>query len=59
MEIDTKKARQRAEGKCFRCNKKGHLSRDCPHKGEKREVRALEVVPEPLAETTEVKEVKE
>ncbi len=59
MEIDAKKAKQRAEGRCFCCDEKGHLSRDCPHKGEKREVRALEAVPEPLAETTEVKEVKE
>ena len=59
MDIDAKKAKQRAEGKCFRCDEKGHLSRDCPHKGEKREVCALEVVPEPLAETTEVKGVKE
>jgi hypothetical protein len=30
---DTKK--QRAEGRCFNCNKQGHISRNCPDKKDK------------------------
>ncbi len=61
MDIDAreeKKAKQRAEGRCFRGNRKGHLSKDCPDK--KVAVRAVEAGPkEPLAESTKVEEVKE
>lgn len=59
MDINAKKMKQRAEGRCFRCDEKGHLSQDCPHKGEKQEVHALEVAPEPLSEATKVEEVKD
>ncbi len=61
MDVDTreeKKAKQRAEGRCFKCNKPGHLSKDCPTK--KVAVRAMDTTPkEPLAKSTKVEEVKE
>ncbi|SJK98310.1 uncharacterized protein ARMOST_01575 [Armillaria ostoyae] len=40
MDIDT--AKLRAEGKCFRCREKGHLSKDCPKKKEFRDIRRSE-----------------
>ncbi len=61
MDVDAreeKKQKQGAEGRCFRCNGKGHLSKDCPDK--KVAVHAVEMVPkEPLAESTKVEEVKD
>ncbi len=55
---EEKKAKQCAEGHCFKCNEPGHLSRNCPTK--KAEVRAVDTTPkEPLAESTKVEEVKE
>ncbi len=61
MNVDAreeKKRKQHAEGRCFKCDKQGHLSRDCPTK--KVAVRAIEAGPkEPLAESTKVEEVKE
>ncbi len=61
MDIDTrneKKQKQRNEGCCFKCDERGHLSRDCPTK--KVAVRAVEVVPmEPLGENTKIEVVKE
>ncbi len=61
MDVDArkeKKAKQRAEGLCFKCNELGHLSKDCPKK--KVAVRAVDTTPkEPLAKSTKVEEVKE
>ncbi len=61
MDIDAreeKKQKQCNEGRCFKCNEKGHLSRDCPTK--KVVVRAVEAVPmEPLGENTKIEVVKE
>ncbi len=58
MQINAKKQKQRNEGCCFRCNEKGHLSKDCPTK--KVAVCTVETEPkEPLAESTCVEEVKD
>ncbi len=58
MDIDARKQKQHSEGRCFRCDKKGHLSRDCPEKGQ--QVCAVEVAPtEPLSKDTKIEEVKE
>ncbi|SJL06857.1 uncharacterized protein ARMOST_10199 [Armillaria ostoyae] len=40
-----------AEGKCFRCQKKGHLSKDCPEKKDFRDIRSVQVTNEPVTES--------
>ncbi len=61
MDVDVreeKKQKQHSEGHCFKCNERGHLSRDCPTK--KVAVCAVKVIPtEPLGENTKIKVVKE
>ncbi len=61
MDIDTrneKKQKQRNEGRCFKCDERRHLSKDCPTK--KVAVCAVEVVPtKPLGKDTKIEVVKE
>ncbi len=58
MQVDTRKQKQCNKGRCFKCDEKGHLSRDCPTK--KVAVRAIETAPmEPLSKDTKIEEVKE
>ncbi len=58
MKINTMKQKQQSKGHCFRCDEKGHLSRDCPHK--KVAAHAVTEAPtEPLSANTKIKEVKE
>ncbi len=57
MQIDAKKQKQRSKGRCFRCDEKGHLSRDYPHK--KQEICAVETAEVPLSKDTKIEEVKE
>ncbi len=58
MDIDVRKQKQQSEGHCFRCDKKGHLSKDCLEKGQ--QVRAVEAAQLlPLSEDTKISEVKE
>ncbi len=60
MNIDAqeeKKQKQCNEGRCFKCNERGHLSKDCPTK--KVAVCTVEAAPtEPLSEDTRIEEVK-
>ncbi len=57
MQINMKRQRQQNEGRCFKCDEKGHLSRDCLCK---KKVRAMEMAPtEPLSADTMIEEVKE
>ncbi len=45
MQIDAQHSKLMSEGRCFRCQKKGHLSKDCPNKREGHQVRAIEATP--------------
>ncbi len=42
MQIDAQRSKLMSEGRCFRCQKKGHLSKDCPEKTTGHQVRAME-----------------
>ncbi len=61
MDVDArkeKKQKQCDKGHCFKCNEKGHLSKDCTTK--KVVVHAVKTVPmEPLGENTKIEVVKE
>ncbi len=41
MQIYMERSKLMSEGRCFRCQKKGHLSKDCPNKKEGHQVRAV------------------
>ncbi len=45
MQIDAQRSQLMSEGRCFRCRKKGHLSKDCPEKTAGHQVRAIEATP--------------
>ncbi len=45
MQIDAQWSKLMSKGKCFRCQKKGHLSKDCPEKMTGHQVRAIEAAP--------------
>ncbi|SJL18609.1 uncharacterized protein ARMOST_22206 [Armillaria ostoyae] len=49
MDIDTTKLC--AEGRCFRCREKGHLSKDCPRKKDFRDIRSVQATTEPVTES--------
>ncbi len=45
MQIDAQCSKLMSEGRCFRCQKKGHLLKDCPEKTAGHQVRAMEAAP--------------
>ncbi|SJL16274.1 uncharacterized protein ARMOST_19794 [Armillaria ostoyae] len=49
MEIDM--AKLRTEGKCFRCHKKGHLSKDCLEKKDYRDIQSVQATNKPVTES--------
>ncbi|SJL00820.1 uncharacterized protein ARMOST_04134 [Armillaria ostoyae] len=48
----------RAQGLCFRCHKKGHMSKDCLEKKDFQDIRSVQVTNEPVTES-KIEEVKE
>ncbi|SJL16074.1 uncharacterized protein ARMOST_19590 [Armillaria ostoyae] len=48
----------RTQGLCFRCHKKGHMSKDCPEKKDFRDIWSVQVANEPVTES-KIEEVKE
>ncbi len=45
MQINAQRSKLMSEGRCFRCQKKGHLLKDCPEKTAGHQVRAIEAAP--------------
>ncbi len=61
MQIDAQRKKLMDEGRCFRCQKKGHLLKDCPEKTTGHQVRAIEAAPMALPQDSQskIEEVKE
>ncbi len=61
MQIDVQRSKLVSKGRCFRCQKKGHLSKDCPEKTVGHQVRAIEAKPmaPPKDSQLKVEEVKD
>ncbi len=53
------RAKKMKEGRCFICDKHGHISRDCPMKAKWQEVCAVEMAEVPLSKDTKIEEVKD
>ncbi len=45
MQVDAQRSKLMSEGRCFRCQKKGHMSKDCPEKTVGHQVRTVEAAP--------------
>ncbi len=56
MQIDAQRSKLMAEGRCFRCQKKGHLSKDCPEKMVGHQVRAVEAAPTEPPQDSQMKD---
>ena len=52
---DDERATLRQEGKCFKCCKKGHVSRDCPDRAS--QARSRTTKEEPKEEDAQIKQV--
>ncbi len=61
MQIDSQRKKLMDEGRCFKCQKKGHLSKDCPEKMTGHQVRAIEAAPSepPKDSQSKIEEVKD
>ncbi len=61
MQTDAQQSKLMSKGRCFRCQKKGHLSKDCPEKTMGHQVRAIEAVPQapPMDSQSKIEEVKD
>ncbi len=61
MQINAQRKKLMDEGRCFRYQKKGHLSKDCPEKTTGHQVRAIEAVPAvpPMDSQLKIEEIKE
>ncbi len=61
MQIDAQRSELMSKGRCFRCQKKGHLSKDCPEKTMGHQVRAIEAAPTapPIDSQSRVEEGKD
>ncbi|PBK71697.1 hypothetical protein ARMSODRAFT_973298 [Armillaria solidipes] len=49
----------RREGKCFRCKKKGHLSKDCPDKKEYKDIHSIYMAEQVKTEEKEESKIEE